>query len=99
MEIRGNALIFEGHEKNIFKIEEVNFNNEQWRLKSTFSPGIDLIIEKTKLKNVYTLNFKSPHAEKKYYITPFENIDKFDLIVNHCPTEKVREFEKFQDPE
>lgn len=99
MEIRGNALIFERHEKNIFKIEEVSINKEQWLIKSTFSPDIDLVIEKTKIKNLYTLNFKSLHAEKKYYITPFENIDNFDLIVNHCPTEKVREFEKFQGPE
>ena len=99
MEIKGNALIFEGLEKNIFKIERVNFSKDKWILKSTFSPGIDLIIEKNNINNLYTLNFKSPHAEKKYYITSFDNIDKFNLIVNHCPNEKVREFDKFQDPE
>jgi len=99
MEIKGNALILEELEKTIFKIEKVNFSKDKWILKSTFSPGIDLIIEKTNINNLYTLNFKSPHAEKKYYITSYDNIDKFNLIVNHCPNEKVREFDKFQDPE
>ncbi len=100
MEIIGNALIIAGtHEKSFYKIEEVKQDEDSWLIKSTFAPTIDLVIEKTSIENVFILNFKNPHAERKIFMTPFENIDKFDLIVNHCPTEKVQEFDKFQDPE
>ena len=100
MEIIGNALILDGtHEKSFYTIEEIIKDKNQWQIKSNFAPTIDLIIEKTSVENIFTLNFKSPHAELKIFITPFENINKFDLIVNHCPQEKVQEFNRFQDPE
>ncbi len=99
IEIIGNALIFHGiHEKSIFQLDEILKEKSSWTLKSSYNFPLEFSLEKTDIKDVFIFQLKGPNGQDKSYVTPFENLKNFDQLVNHCTTEKVYEFNKFENP-
>ena len=99
IEIIGNALIINGiHEKSFYKINEIKKENSGWILISNSHLTLEFKIEKTQEKNIFIFQFNGLNRQNSY-VTQFENLKDFDQFVNHCPTGKVDEFSKFQNPE
>ncbi len=95
LEILGNALIFEGiHEKRIEEIKKIKPVNKGWTITTKNNT---LQIERIN-NNIYILKFCGTNSTKSY-ITPFSNIDQFELLVNNCGNDKVDEFGNFQQPD
>jgi len=60
--------------------------------KDSQEKPLRLTIEKTEYKDVYILTYEGYYVGTTY-VTPIENVRNFDLLVNHCPINKVVEFE------
>ena len=52
-------------------------------------------IEKTLQPHVYELTYRNQGSVRKEWVTPKEHLNKFDLLVNHCPEIRVPEYAGF----
>ena len=59
--------------------------------QKTETEKTELSIKPTRFENVYLLTY----SFGEWYITPTEKVSKFDMIVNHCPKTKRKEFKGF----
>lgn len=53
-------------------------------------------LSSTAFEYIYLLHYHNKDYDLKYYVIPVERIEEFDLLVNHCPTQKEIEFNGFE---
>ena len=106
LELYKNVLVYhEVHEKRFQIIEDViNVNNKEVELnisqyanQSEDSNAIVHISPVDSFEGIFLFRLSSDNLEREQYITPIEKINTFDVIVNHCPINKVSEFDKFDN--
>ncbi|MEM8525341.1 MAG: hypothetical protein AAGG68_11935, partial [Bacteroidota bacterium] len=104
-EVRDTAFIFytphEGYAFSIAKLKQLTKNKFSVKVKGypikgnpTFST---LSIFPTKHRYIYRLEHSGETLLSGYYVTPFEYIDQFDILVNNCATMKRLEYDGFED--
>ena len=57
------------------------------------SKKTELTIKPTEFDNVFLLTY----SYGEWYVTPKEKVSEFDIVVNHCPTMKIVEFNGFDE--
>ena len=53
-------------------------------------------IKKSAIAHVYSLTYHTDSFQRKEWVTPLNHVSSFDLIVNHCPKEKMSEYAGFE---
>lgn len=101
-EIRKGFFIFYGPlESHADLISKIRINSEkrielELKTHKTFSSDEKSFLIIKKIDDyIYKMEYKSENYNRLYYITTIENIRKFDLVVNNCPSMKMSEFKKF----
>ncbi len=59
--------------------------------EKTESEKTELTIKPTEFKNVFLLTY----GFGQWYVTPTKKVSEFNIVVNHCPTMKIVEFNGF----
>ncbi|MEM6632505.1 MAG: hypothetical protein AAF694_22735 [Bacteroidota bacterium] len=60
------------------------------------SKSARVLIEKSHFPHIYSLSYRTASSQRTEWVTPLEEIASFDLIVNHCPKEKIAEYAGFE---
>ena len=101
-EIRDSAFVFHGilesDAESISKMILLTENSIELELKTIKAKSNDQksILKIKKIDDlVYKMTYKNQTFERVEYLTTVDRIEKFDLIVNNCPTMKMREFKGF----
>ncbi|GEM_PF-1082434 len=101
-----NVLIFnEALEKDfqpIVRIIKLNENEIELELNGTQrsetgSRSFVSISKIDSLQGIYLFCNKTNYYERKQYVIPNEECKSYNLIINHCPTNKVEEYIKFEN--
>ncbi|SHJ24292.1 hypothetical protein [Aquimarina spongiae] len=104
----GNTTAFEINESSVLffyqlepdidlisKLRKITENEISLELRTvpqkTETEKTELSIKPTKFENVYLLTY----SFGEWYVTPTEKVSKFDIVVNHCPKTKRKEFNGF----
>ncbi len=105
-EIRDTAFIFygplESDAESIAKMISLKDNLAEFELRTFQAKSND---QKSKLRIekvgefVYKLTYKNQTFDRIEYLTTVDGIEKFDLLVNNCPTMKMMEFDGFDEEE
>lgn len=67
-------------------------------IENNLERKVKLSIHKTEKQDIYILIYETGNSIEKSFITPIEYLRSFDLLVNHCPINKVIEFtDKFDE--
>ena len=94
--INNSIVLLERHETSYNLVYQVDNNNELiLKLKTGISESQEakISIKKTRKEHIYLLNYSNKIYSFKKYITPQKNIREFNIIVNHCPTDKLPEYD------
>lgn len=105
-EIRDTAFIFygplESDAESISKMISLTDNSIELELITFQAKSRDqksrLTIEKID-DFIYKLTYKNQTFDRVEYLTTVNGIEKFDLVVNNCPTMKMIEFDGFDEEE
>ena len=105
-EIRDTAFIFygplESDAESISKMISLTDNSIELELRTFQAKSNDqksrLTIEKID-DFIYKLTYKNQTFDRVEYLTTINGIEKFDLVVNNCPTMKMMEFDGFDEEE
>lgn len=105
-EIRDTAFIFygplESDAESISKMISLSDNSVELELRTFQAKSND---QKSRLKIdkiddfIYKLVYKNQTFDRVEYLTTIDGIEKFDLVVNNCPTRKMIEFDGFDEEE
>jgi hypothetical protein len=83
----------------IFELNKITKNEIALELRTvsqkTKSEKTKLTIKPTENENVYELTYSFDDVIRKQFVTPTEKVSEFDVVVNHCPNTKRREFNGF----
>ncbi|MFK7905275.1 MAG: hypothetical protein AB8B69_09130 [Chitinophagales bacterium] len=102
-ELRDSAFIFygplESDAETIKDVYQKNGKSIKLQLNSFKAKTPDevsaLQIDRTKHPGIYSLKYKNQNYSLEEYVIPIEDVEKFDLVVNHCPVMKVLEYAPF----
>lgn len=102
-ELRDSAFIFYGPlEPDAETIRKVNSTSSRGiklelnAFKAKTSRGwSSLEILKTEYDGIYSMKYKNENYEKEEFVISIADIKKYDLVVNHCPNMKRKEFDLF----
>ncbi|HBF21700.1 MAG: hypothetical protein CMI36_14920 [Owenweeksia sp.] len=103
-EIRDTAFIFygplESDAESISNIISLTNNSIELELRTFQAKSND---QKSRLKIekiddfIYKMTYKNQTFDRVEYLTTVDGIEKFDLVVNNCPTMKMMEFDGFDE--
>lgn len=103
-EIRDTAFIFygplESEAELISKMVSLTDNSIELELRTIQENSSDQLsrLQIEKIDDfIYKLTYKNQTFDRVDYVTTVEGIEKFDLIVNNCPTMKMMEFDGFDE--
>jgi hypothetical protein len=105
-EIRDKAFIFygslESDAESISKMISLTDNSIELELR-TFQAKSSDQISRLKIDKIddfiYKLTYNNQTFDRVEYLTTIDGIEKFDLVVNNCPTMKMMEFDGFDEEE
>lgn len=103
-EIRDTAFIFygplESDAESISKLILLSNNSVELELR-TFQAKTNDQTSRLRIDKIddfiYKLVYKNQTFDKIEYLTTIDEIEKFDLVVNNCPTMKMKEFDGFDE--
>ncbi len=105
-EIRDTAFIFYGplepDAESISKMISLSDNSIELELRTFQAKSNDQksILKIVKVDDfVYKLFYKNQTSDRIEYLTTVDGIERFDLVVNNCPTMKMMEFDGFDKEE
>ena len=105
-EIRDTAFIFygplESDAESISKTISLTNNSIELELRTFHVKSSDKksILKIKKIDYlIYKMTYKNQAFDRVEYLTTVAGIEKFDLIVNNCPTMKMMEFDGFDEEE
>lgn len=97
-------FVFQGHEPFMYKILEINWINQKsvslMIENSHFEEkngALFFTIQKSEIEHVYVLNTNLMDEEVSQFVASRSSLKMFDVMVNHCPIEKVPEIDHFLD--
>lgn len=81
---------------NLTVLSDTSWEFSLWTIpEKSISEKAKLLIQKTELEDVYKFTYFVGDLSNTEFYTPINNIQFFDLVVNHCNQEKVVEFGGF----
>ena len=103
-EIRDTAFIFygplESDAESISKMTSLTNSSIELELRTFQAKSSD---QKSRLKIekiddfIYKMTYTNQTFDRVEYLTTVDDIEKFDLVVNNCPTMKMMEFDGFDE--
>ena len=73
----------------IFNATLLTLSEKNTVIQSNFS------IQPSEMKDVYQLKYNHDAIVEEKYIIPMDKVIHFNMVVNHCPEDMVREYDNF----